>query len=303
MISFKQFTKQGRLGNQLFQYAFLRSTARRLGVKFYCPAWIGDKVFPLNDSSEREQRCLGIERTYHQPNGQICFSEDALGIQDHTDIQGYFQTEKFYQDKDEVRRWYAFKDEVIGPARSKYQDIDFSRSVGLHLRLGDWIPPRGRVYHRYIPRLSYYVSALAKMKHKEDILVFSDDMVKVRGYFRSLKGKVIFMEGNKDYEDLYLMSRCHDFISSPSTLSWWAAWLNPYRDRRIIVPKEGPLRCGRQFKRYALKNYWPKGYLQIRSLRPLLDNYYFALFREKVMSKATSLRKSLEKIRDIPPCA
>ena len=47
MIAFTRLGKMGQFGNQLFQYAFLyaflRTTAQRLGVKFYCHEWIGDK--------------------------------------------------------------------------------------------------------------------------------------------------------------------------------------------------------------------------------------------------------------------
>ena len=44
----------GGLGNQLFQYSFLRTQAERLGVKFYCPNWIGDEIFDLNDKKQEQ---------------------------------------------------------------------------------------------------------------------------------------------------------------------------------------------------------------------------------------------------------
>jgi hypothetical protein len=49
MISFPKLGNYGRLGNQLFQYAFLRSSARRLGVQFHCPKWDGGDIFDLDD--------------------------------------------------------------------------------------------------------------------------------------------------------------------------------------------------------------------------------------------------------------
>ena len=49
MLSFSKLGNYGRLGNQLFQYAFLRMTARRLGTQFFCPKWDGDDIFNLND--------------------------------------------------------------------------------------------------------------------------------------------------------------------------------------------------------------------------------------------------------------
>ena len=65
MISFERLGEEG-LGNQLFQYAFLRSMARRLGVSFYCPSWIGDQVFDLDDGGERAAAPVGIDKWFRQ---------------------------------------------------------------------------------------------------------------------------------------------------------------------------------------------------------------------------------------------
>ena len=60
MISFCKLGNYGRLGNQLFQYAFLRMTARRLGTQFFCPKWDGDDIFNLNDEGERASEPSGL---------------------------------------------------------------------------------------------------------------------------------------------------------------------------------------------------------------------------------------------------
>ena len=294
MISFEQFAtkKFGRLGNQLFQYAFLRTTARRLGVKFYCPEWIGDKIFQLNDDKERAKESLGIDRAYAQPKGHPCYSKEALHIQDGTDISGYFQTERYYKYREGVKRWYTFKKEAISSVRARYEKIDFAGSVGLHLRLGDWVPTQGVVYHRYIPRLKYYINALSLIKRKDNILIFSDQINKAKEYFKTLSGSVTYMSGNEPYEDLYLMSRCQCFISSPSTLSWWGAWLNPNSDKVIIAPKEGPLRYGRQQIRY----YWPDEYTKIRALRPVMDNYHVLRISASILNSARRFKDSMERV-------
>ncbi len=49
MLAMTNFGQNGRFGNQLFQYAFIRSQAEKLGVKMYIPAWIGDQAFDLQD--------------------------------------------------------------------------------------------------------------------------------------------------------------------------------------------------------------------------------------------------------------
>ena len=96
MISFSKLGMRSRLGNHLFQYAFLRSTAQRLGVKFYCPYWIGDTVFCLDDEDERSDSPSGIVEVYKEPYHYTGFNQLAFQISDGTDIEGYFQTEKYF---------------------------------------------------------------------------------------------------------------------------------------------------------------------------------------------------------------
>lgn len=55
MISFTQLGKGVRLGNIMFQYPFLRTTAQRLGVKFYCPSWKGDELFNLYENNNENK--------------------------------------------------------------------------------------------------------------------------------------------------------------------------------------------------------------------------------------------------------
>ena len=53
MFCMTRLGQMGRMGNQLFQYAFLRTLARRRGTQFFCPPWIGDEIFTLDDAAER----------------------------------------------------------------------------------------------------------------------------------------------------------------------------------------------------------------------------------------------------------
>lgn len=67
MISFSTLGKNGlRLGNQLFQYAFLRTQAEQLRVDFYCPHWIGDDIFSLKDHKIRSVEPTGIRSSYSE---------------------------------------------------------------------------------------------------------------------------------------------------------------------------------------------------------------------------------------------
>lgn len=173
MISFSKLGTRSGLGNHLFQYVFLRTSARRLGVKFYCPAWIGDQIFCLNDSGEKADIPSGIIYEYKEPYSYTGLNEAALGINDGTEIQGYFQTEKYF-DRNNVLQWYRFKEDKIASIRERFKHIDLANSVGLSVRLGDFITTYGDIF--YAANRDYYLRALELTPRQNKIVVFSDDI-------------------------------------------------------------------------------------------------------------------------------
>lgn len=273
MISFKEIESEYSLGNNLFQYAFIRTLAKRLKTKFYFPSWKGDEIFDLEDQKKRIKSKPEIKREYNEPNNDLDVPKQIKEIKDGAEIGGYFQSEDFF-DKKEVRRWFRFKESIIKRAKKKYRNVDFSESVGLHLRFSD----TKTLAPYYVPNLDYYKEGLFRIKQKENIFVFSDEVKLAKEYLKSLKGNFIYVEGNNAAEDLYLMSQCKNFICSASTLCWWGAWLNSNEDKRIIAPREGSLRPG--YKKFKRNYFFPKEWIRIRALRRgIRDNYYFVYLK------------------------
>ena len=277
-ISFPSLGSQGRLGNQLFQYAFLRSAARRLGTRFQCPAWIGDRVFCLDDAAERAEAAPAPARVYRQPDGNSGFDAGALRIEDATEISGYFQSARYFDDEPAVRRWYRFREESVAAVAARFAHVDFSESVGLHLRFGD---KKGDPRF-YLPRRRYYLDALSeRVPRRAHVLVFSDEPRRARRYLEPMASRAIFVEGNEAHEDLHLMTRCRDFIGSASTLSWWGAWLNPRPDKTVVAPAEGHLRPGAPIEN---PDFWPPGWIRARGLAPLGTGYWTVRLAEAMIS-------------------
>jgi hypothetical protein len=268
VISFSSLGGRSRLGNHLFQYAFVRTTARKLGVRFYCPRWTGDGVFDLRDEAERADGPENIKRIYQEPTDCTGLNESALCITDGTEIRGYFQTEKYLL-REQVCQWYSFKEQSIAQVRSRYKNVDFENSVGLSVRLGDFQTVYGDLF--YVPRRSYYVRALELVQRRRSIVLFSDDVEGALSLLGNLGLPIIVAKDYEPYEGLYLQSRCRDFICSPSTYSWWGAWLNRYPDRIIVAPSEGPFRPGAPVTN---GDYWPETWVKIPALRAGLDRYW-----------------------------
>jgi hypothetical protein len=265
MIAFVTHKKWPRLGECMFQYAFARMTARRLSVRFHFPYWIGDRVFCLDDEDERARSVTGIKRLYEQPPGSCGFTEDALGIADGTEIRGYFQSERYFLDKELVRKWFSFKEEAIHAARERYRHLDFSSSVSLHVRFGD----KRELFDMYVPaKRSYYVRALSLVGRGEQTLVFSDEIARAKAVGDTLGGNVIYMAGNEAHEDLYLMSLCRDNICSNSVFSWWGAWLNAHSDKTVVCMKEW-LRPGYCDHRGLTCDEW----IEIKTVNSILGHY------------------------------
>jgi hypothetical protein len=286
MLSYINLGKEGyRLGNQLFQYAFLRTEAEKLGVKFYCPRWIGDEIFDLNDQDIRINNLMDIDKGiqyYYKEYESGDFSQNPIVIKDNTDISGHFESEKCF-DKDSISKWYKFKESKIFNVLEKYKDIDFKNAIAVHLRLGDKLHGQLARTCFYVPRKMYYKKSLeillkpkASLENVKDktILIFSDEIELAKKYFNSHDG-LIFIEGNKDWEDLYLMSRCRDIICSASTFSWWVGYLNQNPSKKVIFPKERLWRP--KFSEHEV-DLIPDSWIKVRGLYPIIDNYFFVRF-------------------------
>ncbi|MFZ5802352.1 MAG: alpha-1,2-fucosyltransferase [Candidatus Omnitrophota bacterium] len=270
MISFVKLGEHGWFGNQIFQYAYLRSQARRLGVKFCCPPWQGDEVFELNDEAERVRKPGKISRIYRQPKRNCGFEEKALKVRDGTDVRGYFQSARYFDDPETVRGWFRFKEGKIRGVRQRWEHVDLSRSVGLHLRFREKQKVTKHRLRYCLPRGEYYRRALEIMSYRDTVLIFSDDLAMSRKWLSGIPGNFVFVEGNQDYEDLYLMTQCHGLVCSVSTFCWWGAWLNRRPDRRIVVPQEGHFRSGHAWK---CRDYWCDDWIPIPGADRFWDHY------------------------------
>lgn len=239
MISFSKLGHYGRLGNQLFQYAFLREIARRLETQFFCPKWDGDDIFNLHDEGERAITPSEMIHYFDSyPNAG--FSPEALSIVDNTEIQGFFQSEKYYSDKQLVHKWYTFRHEIVAEVEKLYGDIMQKDCTSFSLRLDtDYDNIR-----EYFPRypLSYYRKSLSVISPQGCIFVFSDRPDLAREFLHPIQGyEFIFVDNLNASQQLYLMTQCRANVITNSTFAWWGAWLNAHPAKIVVSPKDSSL--------------------------------------------------------------
>ena len=154
----------GRLGNRMFQMAFLYAYAKETGIDIY--------------------------------------------------FQDPYYFEKY---KDEIKVLFS-------------QGIVPINQVGIHVRRGDYV---NNPFYVDLSQTSYYEEAMALFPG-EKFLVFSDniDWCKQQPIFEGCE----FSESNDEITDINLMAGCKHQIIANSSFSWWAAFLNPNKTKKVVYP-------------------------------------------------------------------
>lgn len=157
-------------------------------------------------------------------------------VQNSLYLNGYFQSEKYFKDKeDDIRKMFSYPDSYVNAVKEKYKDLLSQNTCSIHVRRGDYLSSPN---HHPTQNMNYYMKAIKQMPKDSIFLIFSDDIAWCKANFPDLPEKFIFIEGNPDHEDLLLMSLCKNNIICNSTFSWWGAWLNNNPDKKVVIPSQ-----------------------------------------------------------------
>lgn len=242
MITHKSIGYSGRLGNQMFQYAALKALSLKTGFEMFLPNHTSikpDGCFDMTNNKWIEYKldlldcfdlsCSILDNTLPNHYQEHSFEFKPFTIPDNTSIDGYFQSYKYFEDfKQEILNDFKFRDEILNKCQEKISK--YKNPISIHIRRGDYVNHPGfwNITPEYIQEASSHFS-----DDEHTFLIFSDDIEWCKQIFPE---GVVFIEGNQ-FEDLCLMSLCDHNIISNSSYSWWGAYLNQNKNKKIIVPK------------------------------------------------------------------
>jgi len=253
MISYKKIGHFGRLGNQLFQFASTYGIARKLGYEVCFP--IENITTPVTErfaDGKVLDIVFDVPKAFNIPNkylasldtikvrGVVCensfhFDEKMFSAPDDSEITGYLQSERYFKHvEQELREILTFKPEVIEKAEALFPKISGS-TVSIHIRRGDYVNQQ-----QFHPTCSpeYYLEAASQfVDDRPHFVIFSDDIEYCKDLFAEGEN-ILYIDNNDPYIDLCLMSMCDHNIIANSSFSWWGAWLNENKNKKVVAPKQ-----------------------------------------------------------------
>ncbi|MDJ1469750.1 alpha-1,2-fucosyltransferase [Cytophagaceae bacterium DM2B3-1] len=264
----------GGLGNQLFQYALgkalsiLHQAPLKLDITWYKKGirQYELKYFDINENIATEDDISAttritqswknrLDRNLIQPllpyykkhiveEKQFNFDPNILKVNSSAYLNGYWQNEKYFKSIEaQLRKDLRFKEPLDEQNRIYSNLISQKTAISLHVRRGDYVS--NSEYQQIFGTcdIDYYKKAISWIADRvidPHFFLFSDDIPWI---IENLDIPFPFTiidhnKGDKSYRDMQLMSLCKHHIIANSTFSWWGAWLNPSKEKKIIAPKK-----------------------------------------------------------------
>lgn len=230
---------QGGLGNQLFQWAVSKSLSNKYNTDIYFETsyFIGISSGPVT-KWELDIDKLNIDVNTSMGNTldkKLSIVNDNFHFQEIENdsfLDGYWQSERYFKDiEPEIRELLKMPIETKEYILEKYPILN-SNTVSMHIRRGDYINLQN--YHP-LQTLEYYEKAYNILNESNiNVIIFSNDIewCKSNLFFENMT----FIENETNITDLYIMSLCKHNIIANSSFSWWGAWLNENKDKKVIAP-------------------------------------------------------------------
>jgi hypothetical protein len=218
-ITFRSLGSQGRLGNQCYQASVAISLALRNNDDYLLPHCNIENALSIPSNKFVPRTQLQSKPLYEEPH----FHYKKIPYKKNLNLSGYFQAQDYFIDSRKT---------LCKLLRPRIVPNPMKDTASLHVRRGDYLQSHlSGCFHNL--KMDYYKAAMSIVGAKK-YLVFSDDTVWCKKHFVGPKFTVI--EHNSPMVDLGMQMACEHNIIANSSFSWWAAWLNPNPDKKVIAP-------------------------------------------------------------------
>ena len=194
------------------------------------------QILALSGMAVFRRRGFVVEPYFHYWPGIKSVPEDCY-------LRGYWQSEKYFHEiAPIIRTDFTFKNPLIRQNAELAAQIGQVNAVSLHVRRGDYANnPKTTTTHGMCS-LDYYRAAIRYISDRVEkpyFFIFSDDIAWVKNHLK-MNYPCQYVDHNRgaeSYNDMHLMSLCRHYIIANSSFSWWGAWLNPHKDKIVVVPQ------------------------------------------------------------------
>jgi hypothetical protein len=236
---------KGGLCNMMFQVATGESLAKDNWANVYYPNLLSQFFFLKREYgwTEHCQEYLSMFKNFKWGTDRIeprvdwivkkmPFNYWQIDPKDCDYFDGYFQSERFFPDRQFVLNLFKPSRKVLATILDKYESILDGTTCSIHVRRGNYCDLQD---HHVLLDMEYYNKAIWTLNpfKVKKFLVFSNDLEWCKKNF--LGDKFIFIS-DIDYIEMFLMSTCTHHIIANSAFSWWGAWLGEQDDCVTIAP-------------------------------------------------------------------
>lgn len=298
MITFSNLGTKGRLGNQLFQYAALKSLGIHNDYEVKIPDpknknWHGQECllgdFNLQCSYLDNNDLSKIKYRYEERNDEFhyIFDNNFFSLPDNIDIDGFFQNTKYFEKyRNQIIKELTPNDIHIDKSNEIIKKIKENNNgyeiVSLHVRRGDntdgtnKASPVSEMFgtNNNFDNNSVYGKYLNKAKKifinkKVKFLIFSggsrncnNNLSDIDWCKKNLSSEeYVYLEDTYDtITDFSLISLCdHNINCHSTTFGWWASYINQNVEKIVISPKSYSIPDDGRY----LSGFYPKNWIII----------------------------------------
>lgn len=243
----------GRLGNQMFQYAFGFATAKKLKTNFFVEESNLNKqelfdFFELSDYNKTVALKYRLQffhfMKYHRRvigiNHKKPYSVNKKDLKNKNCIyEGFFQSSLYFEKyKNQIQKQFIIRQKHQVNIKEVLNIENNKRIIALHVRRTDYVNYGGESLggENLMLPIEYYNLCLEKIQNLENynIVFVTDDPSFVKANFWQYNP--IVSSNKSSIIDFQILMTSDIVVVANSSFSWWAAYLNGSASK-IFAPK------------------------------------------------------------------